>query len=379
MCVLDEKVDAGRIIAEVDTLAAEPRLALDLEADSFHRYVERVCLLQIGTRTTDVLYDPITHGLPEPMRALLSGPERTWVLHGGDYDILSLQRDFGLALGRVLDTQIAARFLGRPGLGLQALLEGELGIRIGKGEQRSDWRRRPLSLDQVRYARQDVAHLLPLADRLLEELEARGRRSWVEEECELLRVRLPQPKVPDPDACLKLKGARELPDAGRAVVRAVHDWREAVAQARDRAPFRVLAPESIVPIAREALKRGPLPADELRRWRGIAHDVDTKPLAEAIARGLRTPSDGRAQRRPGPPPPAQPAGQRARVDVLRQARVAWAEPLGLEPSLLLPPALIEALAALPTPSPEVLQVVPGMTRWRYEVLAGSLLAALGSR
>lgn len=363
----------------LDTVAHEPRLALDLEADSFHRYVERVCLLQLGSSTTDIIFDPITHGIPGALRALLEGPERTWVLHGGDYDILSLRRDFELQLGRVFDTQIAARFLGRTGLGLQALLDSELGVKIGKGEQRSDWRRRPLSADQVLYARQDIAHLLPLADRLLAELDAVGRRSWVEQDCELLRQRIPVPKAPDPDAWLKLKGARDLPDAGRAVVRAVHAWREGVAAREDRAAFRVLPPDIIVPLARDTLKHGPPTADDLRRWRGVAQHTDTKTLARVIAMGLSAPESGRPPRRRDPGVGAPPPAVRAKVEALRKARVEWAAPLGLDPALLLPPGVIEALATLPSPSAEVFPRVPGMTPWRCEVLATSLLAVLEAR
>ncbi len=378
LIVLAEEASAPQIIAVLDTVAHEPRLALDLEADSFHRYVERVCLVQLGTATTDILFDPVTHGLPDPLRALLGSPEHTWVLHGGDYDILSLERDFQLRLGRLFDTQIAARILGRSGLGLQALLEAELGVKIGKGEQRSDWRQRPLSADQVRYARQDIAHLLPLADRLTEQLRACGRLAWAEQECELLRLRPAPPKTIDPDAWIKLKGVRELPDAARAVARAVHAWREGVAARQDRAAFRVLPPEMIVVIARESLKRGPPSADELRRWRGISQHVDTKALANVISMGLSAPDSGRAPLRRGPAPAAVPPSVRARIEALRKARVDWAAPLGLDPALLLPPGVIDALAALPSPSAEVVARVPGMTPWRYEVMGGSLLAVLES-
>ena len=100
--------------------------------------------------------------------------------------MLSLRRDFGLILGSLFDTMLAARFLGRPALGLQALAGGELGVRIEKDEQRSDWGSRPLSRQQIDYARQDTQHLLPLADRLSHELDVRGRLSWVLEECALL-------------------------------------------------------------------------------------------------------------------------------------------------------------------------------------------------
>lgn len=362
----------------LDTVAREPRLALDLEGDSFHRYTDRVCLLQIGSSTTDILFDPVTHGVPDVLRALLSAPDRTWVLHGSDYDVLSLQRDFGIALGRVFDTQIAAKFLARPGLGLQALLESELGVRIGKGEQRSDWGRRPLSAQQVQYARQDVAYLLPLAEQLAAALEVAGRHAWVAQECELLRLRTPVPKVVDPDAWIRLPGVRDLPEAGRAIARAVHAWREGVAARQDVAPFRVLPPETIGLIAVETLKGGPPSADELARWRGISRNVDRPALARVIQMALSAPASGRLPRRPAPAGPGPTQAVRARVEALRKARLSWAEPLGMDPALLLPPGLIEAIAALPSPSAEVVARVPGMTPWRYEVLGPSLLATLDS-
>jgi len=373
--LLDETRVEADIIEAVDTLVNEPRLALDLEADSFHHYSEQVCLVQIGSNDADVIYDPVTHGLHASLRALLTAPSRTWILHGGDYDVLMLKRDFSLELGRVFDTHVAARFLGYDGLGLQSLLERELGIRISKGEQRSDWRRRPLSPEQVRYARQDVEHLHPLADKLIEHLEKAGRLAWVEEECEILRRRAYIPKEPDPEAWAKLKGTKELPPIGLAVVRAVFSWRDRMARRQDRAPFRVLPNETIVAVAHHAAIKGPPSAQDLRGARGIGRGVDVAELATEIKAAVAAPPPPRARLQSQQAPQGPP---KTRVEMLKKARHEWAATLGIDPALVLPPALIDVLAASQPASLESLDGVPGMTRWRYEAIGPSLWNVLRS-
>ena len=132
--------DPGAIGAVIDSLAAHDSLAFDLEADSFYRYWEKVCLIQLSTPDEDFLIDVLSVGMPEPLHALLEDRSRTWVLHGADFDVLSLKRDYGLVFGNLFDTMIAARFLGEPSVGLAAMLKAELDVEVSKSEQRSDWR-----------------------------------------------------------------------------------------------------------------------------------------------------------------------------------------------------------------------------------------------
>ena len=253
--------DAAAVDALAARLAAEPVVALDTESNSFHVYRERVCLLQISTREADFVVDPFAAD-PRPLGAAL-GAVPALVLHGADYDVRCLKREYGWTLPGLFDTMAAARRLGRAGLGLSALVEHQFGVRLSKDFQRSDWGRRPLSAEQVAYAALDTHFLLPLHDLLARELEARGLTAAAREEFARIAAVEPRPKVFDPEGWRRLKGARELDRAGRAVLRALWIAREERASELDRPPFKVMPEPTMVEVARrrprteEALLRVP--------------------------------------------------------------------------------------------------------------------------
>ena len=160
----------------------------------------------------------------------LEREDRPLVIHAADADVRNLKRDFGLKLGRIFDTSLAARILGFEKTGLKDLLHQELGVVIDKGEQRSDWGKRPLSSSQLLYARKDVQHLLALADSLKAKLQQVDRFSWLEEECLWVRDREPTTRVFDQEGWRKVKIAKELDPTGRRVLHAAWTWREKEAQ-----------------------------------------------------------------------------------------------------------------------------------------------------
>jgi len=164
--------DAEGLSRLLEAVRPEPILALDTESNSFHVYRERVCLLQLSTRTADFIIDPLAVDVG-PLGALLADGRPT-VLHGADYDVRCLRREYGWQLPNLFDTMIAARRLGRVGLGLSDLVLARFGVRLSKAHQRSDWGRRPLSADQLAYAALDTHYLLTLHEELRAELETRG-------------------------------------------------------------------------------------------------------------------------------------------------------------------------------------------------------------
>src|SRR5512138_1881786 len=174
-------------------LREEPVIAVDTESNSFHVYRERVCLLQISTRAADFIVDPLSVDA-RPLGAVLCDGRET-VLHGADYDVRCLKREYGWALPRLFDTMAAARRLGRHGLGLSALVEGQFGVRLSKANQRSDWGRRPLSREQLAYAALDTHFLLPLHDLLVGELSTRGALEDARREFERIAAVEPREKV----------------------------------------------------------------------------------------------------------------------------------------------------------------------------------------
>jgi ribonuclease D len=170
-------------------------IGLDTESDSLYHHFEKVCLIQIATdRGEAVLVDSLAVKDLSPLGPALADPDITKVLHGADYDVTTLKRDFGFTFASLFDTMIAARFLGMPGIGLAAVAEAELGITLSKANQKDDWSRRPVTPQQEAYALADVQHLGALRERLEAKLAEKRRLEWVREECEVVAALEPQPR-----------------------------------------------------------------------------------------------------------------------------------------------------------------------------------------
>jgi ribonuclease D len=272
----------------MEALRPEPVLALDSESNSFHVYRERVCLLQLSTRGQDWVVDPLAVD-PRPLGALLTDG-RELVLHGADYDVRCLRREYGWRLPRLFDTMVAARRLGRPAVGLAALVEARFGVRLSKSFQRSDWGHRPLARDQLAYAALDTHFLLDLHDELSGELQRAGQLEEARREFERIAAAEPREKVFDPEGWRKLRGGRELDAAGKLVLRGLWIAREERARALDRPPFKVIGDDSILEVAR----RKPRNVAELAAVRGVTPPVLRKlgddilrVVAEAFAAAAR--------------------------------------------------------------------------------------------
>ena len=200
----------------MEQASREPRIGFDLESNGFFRYPERICLIQLSTSKRIYLLDPLAIDDMSPLGEVLVNPGVETVLHSGDHDIRSLDRDWGFHVGNLFDTSIAAAFVGSERLGLASTLQDFMGVTIPKEKniQRSDWSVRPLSDEALAYAAGDVRHLFGLRERLVARLRALDRIHWVREECDRLAEIRYNP--PDPElAVFAVRGSREL-DGQRA-------------------------------------------------------------------------------------------------------------------------------------------------------------------
>jgi ribonuclease D len=368
-----------RTADEAETLARElrgvPAVAIDTEADSLHHYPEQLCLIQLAEPRGRVFFlDTLALLDLEPLRRLFADPITVKVFHSGDNDVVYLKRRFGLAFAGLSDTMLAARFLGVRELGLERLLLKYLDVQPVRSQQKTDWARRPLTPAQEQYAAEDVRHLIALRDRLLTDLRAIGRETWLEEECEGLAA-LPVPeRPPDEDGYRRIRGASRLPPRGLAVLRVLHLQREAWALAENRPPFKVLSPETLVALA----ERPPAEPAALVGVPGLSPRLVQRygeGVLAAIARGLaeRLPEPPRT---PRPTRPVVTTASRQRAEALRKWRTEAAEGSGLDPGVLLPQRLIDALALDPPIDLAGLRGVPGLRRWRVDAFGRAILAAL---
>lgn len=360
--------------ALLDDLAHEPLLGLDTEAASFHRFRDRVYLLQISSRSITAVVDPLAvPGLPG-LGDLLGNASIEWVLHDADYDLRLLQHEYRIGIEQLFDTRIAAQFLNEPGIGLAALLERWLGIRIDKKFQRADWSQRPLTPGMIEYAATDTHYLPELRDRLRDQLTLRGRLSWVEEECRLSRTVQWAPEEPPETAFLHMKGARALDRRGLAILRELFAWRERVAATLDRARFRVLGNEAMLALAKEP----PDSVENLARTSGVGRDLAARRGAElmaAIERGRAVP-DRDLPRFPRNPRWQPDPEQDQRFERLKAVRTALAAELELAPGVLCPNGVLEGIARAYPRDLTQLAAVPGVRQWQVEVIGSALLTSL---
>ena len=354
-------------------IAGVTELALDTEGASFHRFIDRIYLLQLSTRDRHAVIDPLPIGTPAGLGALLESPDVEIVFHDADYDLRLLQQDYGWQITRIFDTRIAAQLLGFTAFGLAALLERYFEVKLDKKHQRADWSMRPLTADMLDYAAQDTRFLLELKDKMSAELERMGRMAWAREEFSLLEGTRWADEAPG-QGFLKLKGARDLNRRELAVLRELVPWRDEVAGQMDRATFRVLGNEQLLDIARTQ----PSTRDVLGKIKGMPRgilDQRGNELLDAVKRGLAVPESDL---------PKFPRAARwdrdpdfdARVSALKTARDAAAKRLALDPGVLCSRDRMEAVARRNPATIEELGEVTELRRWQAGELAEAFVAAL---
>jgi len=359
-----------------ERLRTEPLIAIDTEAASFHRFQDRVYLLQLSSRHVTAVVDPLAVTDLEPLGAVLAAPNIEIVFHDADYDLRLLENEYGFRATNLFDTRIAAQLLNEPGIGLAALLAKYLSIRLDKKYQRADWSARPLTPEMLEYAAADTRHLPLLRDILRDRLRELGRLEWAEEEFDVLGAAPRLLSEPEEPGYLRLKGAKALNGRGLAVLRELFQWREELARRTDKAAFRILNNEPLLFMAKSppkdlaALKavRGVGPAQAERRGRDI--------LA-AVKKGMEVPErelprlERRHRRQPD-------AAVEARLERLKAVRNTLAMRYDLPPGVLCPNGVLEAVART---NPGTLQEMAGireLRRWQLREIGPSLLTASSS-
>jgi len=367
---LDRANDVDTFLASIGSVR---RIALDTEGASFHRFVDRIYLLQLSTPDQTAIIDPVPIGRPAGLGRLLEDSGIEVVFHDADYDLRLLWQDYGWHVRNIFDTRVAAQLLGLRAFGLAALLERYFGVKLDKKFQRADWSMRPLTPGMLEYAAQDTIHLLELRDRMEHDLDQAGRLEWAREEFALLEGT----RWPDEDsaaAFLRIKGARDLTRRELAVLRELVPWRDAIARTLDRATFRVIGNEQLLEIAR----RQPKSREELAAIKGVPRGLAESRAGEvldAIARGLAVP-DAELPRFPKAPRWDRDPDLDTRVSALKTVRDATATRLDLDPGVLCARDRLEAVARKNPATREELDTVQELRRWQRMLLGEDFLKAL---
>jgi ribonuclease D len=357
-----------------ERIKGEPLIAVDTEAASFHRFLDRIYLVQISSRRETAVVDPLAVTSLAPLSSMLADPKVEVIFHDADYDLRLLDLEHGFHATNLFDTRVAAQLLNEPGVGLAALLEKYLNVRLDKRYQRADWSARPLSPEMLEYAAADTRYLPELRDLLREQLRARGRLEWAEEEFSLLTgVRWTGPASDEP-GYLRLKGAKALPGRALAILRELFQWREESAKRSDKAAFRILNNEPMLGMAQSP----PTDLAALKAVRGIGQEQAERrgrEILAAVQRGLDVPESdlpriARPSRRPSDP------AYEARMERLKAERNLLATKYDLAPGVLCPNGTLEAIARLNPATVEQMAEIPELRRWQLREIGGNLLAAL---
>lgn len=324
-------------------------LAIDTEFVREKTYYPELALIQIATDDVIAAVDCMAELDLTPLCQIMAAANSEWLLHSARQDLEVLAQPVGSLPGRLTDTQIAAALLGHSlQIGLKDLLQTYLEVSISKELTRTNWARRPLPDAAIEYALDDVRYLRPVWQLLQQELEAKGRLSWFEEDC---RRQLEIPLQPDTKSLFeRTRGTGSLRGPGRAAGMALMQWREQRAQQRDRPRRWILADEHLLAIA-TAL---PSNRDELQRVEGLAPALVQR-QGSAILATIRDAEPVTDPDRKIPP-------DKALIKSLQAEIKDRAESLGIQPELLAARRDIARMAA--GEPPELLT-----SGWRQGVLA----------
>jgi ribonuclease D len=318
----------------VKELSQQPSVAVDTESNSLHAYHERVCLIQFSTRETDYLVDPLALDDLALLAEIFGNSKIEKIFHAAEYDLICLKRDFDFSVTNIFDTRWAVRVLGYARDGLDGLLSEKFDVQVNKKYQKADWGKRPLSDEQINYARLDTHYLLPLKEMLQAELEEKGLLELACEDFErACDVEIPTGK---PVLWKRMANNHNFTPRELTILKELYECREHIADELDRPPFKVMGDKQLFDIARlppqyldELFGLG-LSNRQVMRW--------GRAVLEAVERGQRAPLVK-------PQQPERPdEAFLSRLDALKTWRKKAARKMQVESDVVLPRQLMEMIA-----------------------------------
>ena len=352
--------DAEAFKACFQVLRGQPRLALDIESNSLYAYREEVCLIQVSVPGHDYIVDPIACGPLSGLGEILANPDQEKVFHASEYDLLLLKRHLDWDVRAIFDTMWAARVLGYTRMGLAGFLKEFYGVEQQKRFQKTNWKKRPLSDEQLAYAQMDTHFLLDMRDRFEKMLEEQGRLAEAREIfVEACQVRV-HDRTFDPEGFWGLPGARDLNLRQLAALRELYVLRDKEARLRDVPPFKVLSNETLLAIARHM----PATAEALALLQGMTGRVQERMGQKVLAAVMR----GRKAQPPSPPKGGRrhPQVVSDRYERLQQWRKQRARARGVESDVVMSR---ESMWAIAVHNPRTLEDLQGVTAMGPERLA----------
>ncbi len=373
----------GRMLRHLE---GQPWLALDTESDSLYRYTPRVCLIQLSApaatsasttpvnpmQVLDYLIDPLQLHDLSALGTILANDTTEVILHAADNDILTLQRDFNIRISQLFDTQLAARILGRQGVGLAQILQEEFNVVSDKRMQRTNWGQRPLTPQQMIYAQTDTHYLPTLRARQFDHLQTASRWNEAQDAFRMLETIAYSP--PAPRTFWQMKQIRALAKEDLSILQTLWRWRERLAKRSDRPPFKILGENTLVALA----QKRPLTMTALRNIPGLnARQIERfgGELLTAIRQGAQQPIPQRPLPM-GRTEQALSSRERKCYEVLRRWRTETASARRVDPDIVFSNDTLLQITARQPASLAALQEIPAIGQWKAQTYGPALLELL---
>lgn len=355
----------------LDDLSKQPRVAVDTESNSLHAYREQVCLMQFSTPGADYLVDPLVLNDLSALGPIFENPGIEKIFHAAEYDLICLRRDFNFRFANLFDTMQAARIIGYPAVGLDRLLSEKFGIRIDKRHQKADWGARPLTAEQIHYARLDTHYLFDLRDVMEKELLEKGRWRLAQEDFARACMNGDLKQKSNGECWEKFASRKDISLQELTILAELCNWRDAEAEKLNRPPYKVVTDDLLVELAKNTpshkvdLAGIGLTERQIRLW-----GAD---ILGAIRRGAEAPPVKRRQAK------RQDDVVLHRLDKLKNWRKKVGQELGIESDIVLPRPYVFALAENPPKNLSELETLMKATPSRVEQFGGQILKLLRGR
>ena len=355
----------------MDDLVTQSRVAVDTESNSLHAFREQVCLIQITSSHTDYLIDPLELRDLKLLAPIFSNPRIEKVFHAAEYDLICLRRDFGFSFANLFDTMHAARVLGYPAVGLDRLLGDKFNVQMDKRHQKANWAARPLSKEQIHYARLDTHYLFNLRDALEQELREKNRWEFAKDDfmraCLLDEVK----QKTNGESWERFSGRKDLSLRELTVMAHLCKWREKEAEKLNRPLYKVIMDDTLITLSKNQaqqkvdLSAAGLSEKQIHLW-GDA-------VLAAIRQGVSAPLVERKQVE------AKNDAFLRRLEKLKLWRKSAGQEMGVESDVVLPKPYLSALAENPPKDADELAAMMKDTPSRVEKYGPQILKVLGGR
>ncbi len=371
---IDQQAQLESLVANLQNACL---IAVDIEADSFHHYYPKVCLIQLSFGGDNFIIDPLVKLDMSHFFTCLS--DKKLIFHDAGYDLRMLRMDFGFQpTGEIFDTMLAGKLLRLESLNLAGMLNNVLDVIISKSNQKADWSKRPLPEPLLQYAALDTHYLLELAQKLETLLQEQQRTGWHKQMCQRsVRAAASHTQPSNPERDFRIKGSNDLTRRQLAFLKSLWLWREKQAQQADLPPFRILHNERLIELAVEAdLLTEP---DFTELCKKVKHCKGKRLalLKEALETVYEQDSSQWPTKRQTTRPPKPEKGYLERVEKIKDCCQRVAEANNVPAELLLPRAAMVVVAKLGISGLEELLEQGVIVPWQAELLQVPIEDCLG--